>query len=291
MTFEINKTEYIAVIAGMDCLPRINEDEIIDPSYIELAQKAATDHFANRFSKLFKDNQEKYELFLGNNHIQKQLSKWQLDPIKFWYLHLFIIDYATDAFRSVTIFEELSTKQYIEKLIKSLEKTDIEKFCLDIRINKEKLSTRNPWVGVALLSALKKDFPFDWVNNNTFVSKDIKEDIERYTTARMKFSTELYSHFFDQYLHKSQRGRKSFIGKFLYLADLTRDERYWYGCKPTLEKFCKKYEIAQYQKIMVKGVEHIAIPFDVGKDLSDHIKKCTMIPQVRHSFYFSPVDE
>ena len=58
MTFEINKTEYIAVIAGMDCLPRTNEDEIIDPSYIELAQKAATDHFANRFSKLFKDNQE-----------------------------------------------------------------------------------------------------------------------------------------------------------------------------------------------------------------------------------------
>ena len=170
-------------------------------------------------------------------------------------------------------------------------KLGIEKFCLDIRINKEKLSTRNPWVGVALLSALKQDFPFDWVNNNTFVSKDIKEVIERYTTARMKFSTELYSHFFDQYLHKSQRGRKSFIGKFLYLADLTRDERYWYGCKPTLAKFCKKYEIAQYQKIMVDGVEHIAIPFDVGKDLSDHIKKCTMIPQVRHSFYFSPVDE
>ena len=291
MTFEINKTEYIAVIAGMDCLPPINEDEIIDSSYIELAQKTATDHFANRFPKLFKENQEKYELFLGNNHIQKQLLKWQLDPIKFWYLHLFIVDYATDAFRSVTIFEELSTKQYIEKLIKSLEKTDIENFCLDIRINKEKLSTRNPWVGVALLSALKQDFPFDWVNKNTFVSKDIKEDIERYTTARMKFSTELYSHFFDQYLQKSQRGRKSFIGKFLYLADLTRDERYWYGCKPTLAKFCKKYEIAQYQKIMVEGVEHIAIPFDVGKDLSDHIKKCTMIPQVRHSFYFSPVDE
>ena len=291
MTFEINKTEYIAVIAGMDCLPPVNEDEIIDPSYIELAQKTAIDHFANRFPKLFKENQEKYELFLVNNHIQKQLSKWQLDPIKFWYLHLFIVDYATDAFRSVTIFEGLNTKQYIEKLIKSLEKTDIENFCLDIRINKEKLSTRNPWVGVALLSALKQDFPFDWVNKNTFVSKDIKEDIERYTTARMKFSTELYSHFFDYYLHKSQRGRKSFIGKFLYLADLTRDERYWYGCKPTLEKYCKKYEIAQYQKIMVEGVEYIAIPFDVGKDLSDHIKKCTMIPQLRHSFYFSPVDE
>ena len=54
MTFEINKTEYIAVIAGMDCLPPVNEDEIIDPSYIELAQKTAIDHFANRFHKLFK---------------------------------------------------------------------------------------------------------------------------------------------------------------------------------------------------------------------------------------------
>ena len=291
MTFDINKTEYIAILAGIDCLPPVKEGEVIAPAFVELAQKTAIEHFTHRFPDLFQENQDKYKLFLENSSIQKQLSEWKLDRIKFWYLHLFIIDYVTDSFSDVTIFEELSTKQYIEKLIKSLEKTDIENFCLDIRINKEKLSTRNPWVGVALLSALKQDFPFDWVNNNTFVSKDIKEDIERYTTARMKFSTELYSHFFDQYLHKSQRGRKSFIGKFLYLADLTRDERYWYGCKPTLAKFCKKYEIAQYQKIMVDGVEHIAIPFDVGKDLSDHIKKCTMIPQVRHSFYFSPVDE
>ena len=85
------------------------------------------------------------------------------------------------------------------------------------------MSTRNPWVGVALLSALKQDFPFDWVNNNTFVSKDIKEDIERYTTARMKFSTELYSHFFDQLSSTNhKRGRKSFIGKFLYLAEFDK---------------------------------------------------------------------
>ena len=291
MTFDINKTEYIAILAGIDCLPPVKEGEVIAPAFVELAQKTAIEHFTHRFPDLFQNNQDKYKLFLENSSIQKRLSEWKLDRIKFWYLHLFIIDYVTDSFSDVTIFEKLSTKQYIEKLIKSLEKTDIEKLCLDIRINKEKLSTRNPWVGVALLSALKQDFPFDWVNKNTFVSKNIKEDIERYTTARMKFSTELYSHIFDQYLHKSQRGRKSFIGKFLYLADLTRDERYWYGCKTTLEKFCKKYEIAQYQKIMVEGVEYIAIPFDVGKDLSDHIKKCTMIPQVRHSFYFSPVDE
>ena len=289
MTFDIDKTEYIAIVAGKDCLPSVHE--VIDHTYIELAQNTAINHFANRFPALFQENQEKHKLFLGNDNIQRQLSKWQLDPIKFWYLHLFIIDYATDSFCDVTIFEELSTKQYVDKLIETLESTDVENVCLDIRINKKKLSTQNPWVVAALLSALKQEYPFDWASRDMVASKEIREDVERYNTARMKFATELYSHFFDHSLSKTQRGRKSFIGKFLYLADFTKDERYWYGCKPTLERFCKKYEIAQYPKIIVDGTEYIAIAFDVGKDLSDCIKKCTTIPQVRHSFYFSAFDE
>lgn len=289
MIFDIDKTEYIAIVAGKDCLPSVHE--VIDHTYIELAQNTAINHFANRFPALFQENQEKHKLFLGNDNIQRQLSKWQLDPIKFWYLHLFIIDYATDSFNNVTIFEELSTKQYVDKLIETLESTDVENVCLDIRINKKKLSTQNPWVVAALLSALKQEYPFDWASRDMVASKEIREDVERYNTARMKFATELYSHFFDHSLFKTQRGRKSFIGKFLYLADFTKDERYWYGCKPTLERFCKKYEIAQYPKIIVDGTEYIAIAFDVGKDLSDCIKKCTTIPQIRHSFYFSAFDE
>ena len=289
MIFDIDKTEYIAIVAGKDCLPSVHE--VIDHTYIELAQNTAINHFANRFPALFQENPEQHKLFLGNDNIQRQLSKWQLDPIKFWYLHLFIIDYATDSFNNVTIFEELSTKQYVDKLIETLESTDVENVCLDIRINKKKLSTQNPWVVAALLSALKQEYPFDWASRDMVASKEIREDVERYNTARMKFATELYSHFFDHSLFKTQRGRKSFIGKFLYLADFTKDERYWYGCKPTLERFCKKYEIAQYPKIIVDGTEYIAIAFDVGKDLSDCIKKCTTIPQVRHSFYFSAFDE
>lgn len=291
MTFDINKTEYIAILSGIDCLPPVKEGEVIAPAFVELAQKTAIEHFTHRFPDLFQENQAKYKLFLENSTIQKQLSEWKLDPIKFWYLHLFIIDYATDSFCDVTIFEELSAKQYIDGLIKTLENTDMEDFCLDIRINKKKLSTQNPWVVAALLSALKQEYPFDWANRDTVVSKEIREDVERYNTARMKFATKLYSHFLDQYLPKSQRGRKSFIGKFLYLADFTKDERYWYGCKPTLARFCKKYEIAQYPKVIVDGTEYIAIPFDVGKDLADRTKKSTIAPQVRHSFYFSAFDE
>ena len=291
MTFDIDKTEYIAIVAGIDSLPPANKGEVIAPAFVELAQKTAIEHFTHRFPDLFQENRAKYKLFLENSTIQKQLSEWKLDPIKFWYLHLFIIDYATDSFCDVTIFEELSAKQYIDGLIKTLENTDMEDFCLDIRINKKKLSTQNPWVVAALLSALKQEYPFDWANRDMVVSKEIREDVERYNTARMKFATELYRHFFDHSLSKTQRGRKSFIGKFLYLADFTKDERYWYGCKPTLERFCKKYEIAQYPKVIVDGTEYIAIAFDVGKDLSDCIKKCTTIPQVRHSFYFSAFDE
>lgn len=291
MTFDINKKEYIAILAGTDCLPPDNKGEVIAPAFVELAQKTAIEHFTHRFPGLFQENRDKYKLFLENSSIQKQLSEWKLDPTKFWYLHLFVMDYATDSFSDVTIFEKLSTKQYIGKLIKTLEDADIEDFCLDIRINKEKLTTQNPWVVAALLTALKQEYPFDWANRDTVVSKEIREDVERYNTARMKFATELYSHFLDQYLPKSQRGRKSFIGKFLYLADFIKDERYWYGCKPTLARFCKKYEIAQYPKIIVDGDEYIAIPFDVGKDLADRTKKSTIAPQVRHSFYFSAFDE
>lgn len=291
MTFDIDKTEYITIVAGIDSLPPANKGEVIAPAFVELAQKTAIEHFTHRFPDLFQENRAKYKLFLENSTIQKQLSEWKLDPIKFWYLHLFIIDYATDSFCDVTIFEELSAKQYIDGLIKTLENTDMEDFCLDIRINKKKLSTQNPWVVAALLSALKQEYPFDWANRDTVVSKEIREDVERYNTARMKFATKLYSHFLDQYLPKSQRGRKSFIGKFLYLADFTKDERYWYGCKPTLARFCKKYEIAQYPKVIVDGTEYIAIPFDVGKDLADRTKKSTIAPQVRHSFYFSAFDE
>lgn len=291
MTFDIQKTEYIAILAGIVCLPPVREGEVIDTSFVELAQKTAIEHFAHRFPDLFQENQDKYKMFLESTTIQTQLSEWKLDPIKFWYLHLFIMDYATDSFSDVTIFEKLSTKQYIEKLIKTLENTDMEDFCLDIRISNEKLTTQNPWIVAALLSALKQDFPFDWANGDTVVSKKITEDVERYNTARMKFATELYSHFFDHCLSKAQRGRKSFIGKFLYLADFIKDERYWYGCKPTLARFCKKYEIAQHSKVIVDGTEYIAIPFDVGKDLAGRTKKSTTDPQVCNSFYFSAFDE
>ncbi len=236
MTFDIDKTEYIAIVAGIDSLSPANKGEVIAPVFVELAQKTAIEYFTHRFPDLFQENRAKYKLFLENSTIQKQLSEWKLDPIKFWYLHLFIIDYATDSFCDVTIFEELSAKQDIDGLIKTLENTDMEDFCLDIRINKKKLSTQNPWAVAALLSALKQEYPFDWANRDTVVSKEIREDVERYNTARMKFATKLYSHFLDQYLPKSQRGRKSFIGKFLYLADFTKDERYWYGCKPTLAR-------------------------------------------------------
>lgn len=291
MEFDIDKTEYIAILAGIDCLPPVKEGEVVAPAFVELAQKTAIEHFAHRFPDLFQENQDKYNLFLENSNIQKQLSEWKLDPTKFWYLHLFVMDYATDSFSGVTIFKKLSTKQYIDKLIKTLENTDMDDFYLDIRINKEKLTTQNPWIVVALLSALKQDFPFAQSNGKSVVSKKITEDVEHYNTARMKFATELYSHFLGKHLSKAQRGRNSFIGKFLYLADFIKDERYWYGCKPTLARFCKKYEIAQYPKIIVDGTEYIAIPFDVGKDLADRTKKNTTSPQVHHSFYFSAFDE
>ena len=87
MTFDIDKTEYIAIVAGIDSLPPANKGEVIAPAFVELAQKTAIEHFTHRFPDLFQENRAKYKLFLENSTIQKQLSEWKLDPIKFWYLH------------------------------------------------------------------------------------------------------------------------------------------------------------------------------------------------------------
>ena len=41
-------------------------------------------------------------------------------------------------------------------------------------------------------------------------SEEAREDVERYNTARMKFATELYSHFLNHLLSISQRGKDVF---------------------------------------------------------------------------------
>lgn len=41
-------------------------------------------------------------------------------------------------------------------------------------------------------------------------SEEVREDVERYNTARMKFATELYSHFLNHLLSISQRGKDVF---------------------------------------------------------------------------------
>ena len=54
MTLDINKTEYIAILAGIDCLPQVKEGEVIAPAFVELAQKTAIEHFTHRFPDLFR---------------------------------------------------------------------------------------------------------------------------------------------------------------------------------------------------------------------------------------------
>ena len=53
MTFDIDETEYIATVTGIDCLPPVNESKIIASEHVELAQKTAIEHFAKRFPDLF----------------------------------------------------------------------------------------------------------------------------------------------------------------------------------------------------------------------------------------------
>ena len=54
MTFEIDKTEYIAIVAGIDSLPPANKGEVIAPAFVELAQKTAMEHLPIDFLICFR---------------------------------------------------------------------------------------------------------------------------------------------------------------------------------------------------------------------------------------------
>ena len=64
MIFDIDKTEYIAIVAGMDCLPSVHVNEVIDHTYIELAQNTAINHFAKDFQLYFRRTKKNTSCFL-----------------------------------------------------------------------------------------------------------------------------------------------------------------------------------------------------------------------------------
>ena len=157
---------------------------------------------------------------------------------------------------------------------------------LFIKANGKSFSTINPFFKKTLSDSLQimSELDMSYMDGTVCISSD--KDIQRYRVARMKFFKEMMSYFLMSKVTARFPSKVSFIGKFLYLAEISFDKRYWLGYEPRPIRECKKYEILQYEHHSINGIEYVAIPFDVGKNIADTIKKCKDKPNVKNSFYY-----
>lgn len=274
----LEQLEYVAFVARKFCRTQDFDNLPLQ----EEAEFTAINHFRNRYNGLFKEHLSKCKTYLSSNEVQEILHTYNLDYKKFWRLYLFILDYTNISFSYIPTYEPFSARQ----LAKVLSCEISEGVELKIIVNGKSFSTINPYFNIALSKSLQtiSELNLSYMDGTVCISST--KDLQRYRVARMKFFKEMMSYFLTSKVTVRTPSKVSFIGKFLYLAEISFDERYWLGYDPRPITECKKYEILQYEHHSINGIEYVAIPFDVGKNIADTIKKCKDKPNVKNSFYY-----
>lgn len=274
----LEQLEYVAFVARKFCRTQDFDDLHLQ----EEAEFTAINHFRNRYNMLFKEHLSKCKTYLSSNEVQEILHTYNLDYKKFWRLYLFILDYTNISFSYIPTYEPFSARQLAKVL--SCEISEGEE--LKIKVNGKSFSTINPFFKIALSKSLQtiSELNLSYMDGTVCISST--KDLQINRVARMKFFKEMMSYFLTSKVTVRTPSKVSFIGKFLYLAEISFDERYWLGYDPRPITECKKYEILQYEHHSINGIEYVAIPFDVGKNIADTIKKCKDKPNVKNSFYY-----
>lgn len=277
-----DKFEYIAIVARQFC----RDHWVEDPDLDEMAESTAIELFTKQYPKLFTKYKSKLKSYLAASHIRKTLTIYGLDYKKFYFLFLFITDYTNLSFSQINTFEEKSPRELANDILADLQTTN----SIEIKTNNHKFQTKNHLFIESLKKAMTSIITMDDSLLDCVVRKKTTRDIKKYRIARMKFFTTMMKYFLDVKLPQNVPSKVSFIGHFLYLAELCFEREYWLGYKPKPIGSCKPFELKQYEKVTIDGKEMLAVPFNVGKHISDTIKKCQIEPNVTNSLYFYVVD-
>lgn len=270
--------EYVAFVARRFCRP----EDIGNPALENDAEYVAISHFKSRYATLFKNQISQCRKYLSSDDIHDTLKKYKLDYKKFWRLYLFILDYTNLSFSCIHKLESMSVRELAKTLFEEIKKSKQIK----IEVNSTTYSTIHP-LFIALLSNSLQNIAAsesDMVDSMVCISST--SDLHRYRVGRMKFFVEMMSYFLKAKVNVRRPSKMSFIGPFLYLAELSYDHKFWYRCNPTQPEECLKYELVQNARIIVDGKELVALPYDVGKNIADTIKKCNDKPNVQNTFYY-----
>ncbi|MDC2232799.1 hypothetical protein [Bacteroides thetaiotaomicron] len=282
--------EYIIFVAREYCYP--NKQQLKDCDAIrdaeDMAVSIAIPQFKQRHPILMKEFKEAYDTYLSNDKIQNTLTIYGLNPDKFWLLFLFITDFTNSCFIYSQQNEKYTIRETAKKMSQLINKEEVKNYSLTLSCVEETISSSNP-----LLIALFEDFCAKLSDNNdTFLDTTYYKTLEvvedKVKTKKMKFFVELFRYFLYNRVEARQPSKMSFIGKFLYLAQIVEEEKefYYNGYFATPITPKNKFLVKRYGTITIKDKEFIKEPVDIGKDIADTVKKCTDYTPISTSNYF-----
>lgn len=288
MELKEDSLEYVAIVARRFCNLGPNE-----PGFAEEAVMHAMSVFKTRYENLFDNNQVGYKMFCDNKELLEHLSLHNVDPIKFWYLFLFVDDMTQMCMSQKIVDKEGSFQEEALALASTLptdkEMTDIVK--VKISYNEKDTVITNSILLRYLRETIRKvvDIPTDYPGKAALE----EQDSESYLSHKAQFMKMCLSYFFDEISTLRKPSKMSIIGRMTYLAGYSRDESLWQGYRlgetvpPSKERnSVQKWKFNKGKYVEQKGKLFFTEQINIGKKFVDDIKtKTPMEPDWDACYY------
>ncbi len=240
-----DKFNYVCdYVARNYCIEEINEETNEVYTSCDF-YKAIT--FINRYKRNALNINFKYEEYINYKEIQDTLKGLKLDPEKFWYLLLFIFDYACCACFQTLSHREPANKQ-IEKLIKAINENKSAK--LTLSIEDKKIVIDEPHVLKYISSILDKGLDRDNFMYNHILLSDTSKTTEKSDTFLIGLFAETFLEFLNQNVKVKVRAKKGsqvsyskllLISRLVYFTKLSKNDKFK-DADETLKGCIKQYK-------------------------------------------------
>lgn len=200
------------------------------------------------------DDEEKKQQFLKDKDLQAILEYYGLDPDKFWYLSLFIVDYIDDLYTSATIREEF------QALIDEVEQmTDDGKLSLKVD-DRNTVKIEHTDAIRFMAQVLKAYLESHDTDKALFLDKESRKLDANLDKARYNKLSDTYrAFFFDQLFSiflkgkkkvndTGKRSKKELIAKMAYILEIVSNRQ-------VLENFVVDETLNNYIKGVNKDIE------------------------------------
>lgn len=278
MELKEDSLEYVAIVARRFCNLGPNE-----PTFEEEAVMHASDVFKSRYANYLNGKKtNEYKKFCENKELQEHLSLHNIDPIKFWYLFLFVDDMAQMCMSQKNIDKEGSFQEEALALASTLptdrEMTDIVK--VKISYNEKDTIITNSFLLRYLRETIRKvvDIPIDYPGKTALE----EQGFDSYLSYKAQFMKMCLSYFLDAISTLLKPSKMSIVGRMAYLAGYSSDKSLWLGYRlgeivPPLKErsSVQKWKFNTGKYVEKNGKLFFTEQINIGKKFVDDIKTKT----------------